>query len=225
MRKIILAALAFAIVIAVPIVMRTTLNKTNQRLAELQRICDDLREQLQARDQTLAELQSQFTLRGTNPATHVVTPTGTTAAPVTEADLQRRMAEVTALQAKASELVQALVAMREAPEAVEIPEQLDRARVSLEVYDKHLQEARQKAAKFATQARDLLLSLNIPRDIAHMEPGKALASVDLQPYWPYFEAKQEMESENIIVERLKMRMLQEKVEAEVLEAQKKASGK
>ena len=225
MRKTILVALAFAIVIAVPIVMRTTLNTTNQRLAELQRTCDDLREQLQARDQTLAELQSHFTLRGTNPATQGVTPTGTTVAPVTEADLQRRMAEVTALQAKASELVQALVAMREAPEAVEIPEQLDRARVSLEVYDKHLQEARQKATTIATQTKDLLLSLNIPRDIAHMEPGKALASVDLQPYWPYFEAKQEMESQNLLVERLKMRMLQEKVEAEVLEAQKKAAGK
>ena len=225
MRKTILVALAFAVLIAIPVVMRVTLNKTNQRLAELQRTCDDLREQLQARDQTLAELQSQFTLRGTNLATQTFTPSGTAAVPVTEADLQRRMAEVTALQAKASELVQALMAMREAPEAAEIPEQLDRARVSLDVYDKHLQEARQKAKTLATQTKDLLLSLNIPRDIAHMEPGKALASVDLQPYWPYFEAKQEMESQNLLVERLRIRMLQEKVEAEVLEAQKKAAGK
>ena len=53
----------------------------------------------------------------------------------------------------------------------------------------------------------------------------ALASVDLQPYWTYFEAKQELESQNLVVERLRLRLLQERVEADVLEAQKKAAAK
>jgi hypothetical protein len=205
--------------------MRMALNRTNHRLAELQRTCDELGDQLQARDLTIAELQSQFTSRGTNPGMPLVAPTGTAAVAVTEAELQRRMAEVSALQARAAEMVAALAAMREAPEATEIPEHADRARVSVQVYEKHLEEARAKATTLATQTKDLLVSLNVPRDIAHMDAAKALASVDLQPYWPYFEARREVEAQNDIVERIRIRMLQETIEAEILEAQRKAISK
>ena len=225
MRKLVLIALAFAAVIAVPVVMRMTLNGTNQRLAELQKTCDELREQLLARDQTISELQAQFGSRG--PVAGVISnsSTGTPPLAVSEADLHRRMAEVTALQAKASELVAALAAMREAPEAAEIPEHVDRALISVDVYKKHLDEARAKAAAVATQAKDLLVSLNVPREAAHMDADKALALVDLQPYWAYFEARRELEAQNIMVERLRIRMLQETIEAEILEAQKKAASK
>jgi hypothetical protein len=193
--------------------------RTNLRISELEQTCEDLRSQLEAREQMIADLRGERPvadpgIRGTNTATSVA---------ATQAELQRRMAEVAALQSNAAALVQALVATREAPEAAEIPEHLERARVSMQVYEKHLQEAREKASALAAQTKNLLITLNIPREVAAGDPNKALSSVELQPYWPYFEAKRELEAQNIMLERLKMRMLQETVEAEILEAQKKAA--
>jgi hypothetical protein len=163
---------------AVGFVVRHASGKTDHRLVELQRRCDELREQLQARDQTIAELQTQFASARVVP-TLSSTATGEISPSVTEADLQRRMAEVTALQAKAAELIQAMKPTREA----DMPEQAERARVYVQVYEKHLQQAQQKASEMASRSKELLISMNIPRDIASMDAGKGLAAVDLQAYW------------------------------------------
>jgi len=218
MNKVLYILIAGAVIFA-GILASNTWKRTNLRVNQLERVCEDLRSQLEARDQTIADLRGDRPVADPGPrATN-----GGTSVAATQAELERRLAEVKVLQSNAAALVQALAATREAPEAPEIPEHLERARVSIQVYEKHLQDAREKASALAAQTKNLLITLNIPREVAATEPNKALSSVELQTYWPYFEAKRELEAQNMLVERLKIRMLQETIEAEILEAQKKAA--
>jgi hypothetical protein len=54
-----------------------------------------------------------------------------------------------------------------------------------------------------------------------MDASKALDTASLKPYWPFFEAKQERDRLQFFMERLRMRLVQEQIDA-ALQAQKAA---
>ena len=220
--KNVLIAIFCLTAIVVALVLNGSLSTARQRIAELERTCEDLRGELAQRGQATGVEPARSSVSQTNGAA-LSAQTVAARAVAREVELERRLAEVAELRSNATELVQALVAMREAPEAPHIPEHVERAQISLAVFEKHLEEARQAAAKANDRAKDLLLSLNIPPDVASTNPDRALASVELRHFWPYFEARKELETQNNLVERLKVRMLQERVEAEILQAQQKAA--
>lgn len=183
-----------------------------------------LHKNIEARENTIAELEARIThLEARAPKQFDVNSDPSTASRVqVEAEIQQRLAEAARLQSNATQLVGALAAAREAPEAPEVPEHLEqRTQASIQILEKHLKQADEKAATLAAQTKELLIQLNIPDDIASLEPRKGLASPSLQQYWPYFEAKKEAEMQQMIVDRLKMRTLQEQIDAEISEAQRK----
>ena len=70
----------------------------------------------------------------------------------------------------------------------------------------HLQVAKQKAAQ-------LLTTLSVPDEISRMEANKALDTAGLRAYWPFFEAKRERDVLQTLEDRLRMRLIQEQVDA------------
>jgi hypothetical protein len=191
--------------------------KGKARLAESERESAGLRQELEARDSTIAEMQTTIENLQSRAPKQL-----TTSRAQVEAEVQQRLAEAARLQSNAAQLVGALTAAREAPEAPETPEYLEkRTQASIEILGKHVKHAEEKATALNARMKELLTQLNIPEEIASLEPRKGLASASLQQYWPYFEAKKEAEMHQMIVDRLKMRTLQENIEAEILEAQRK----
>ena len=75
------------------------------------------------------------------------------------------------------------------------------------------QEGKQHLQAIKQKATELLTSLNVPDDISRMDANKALDTPDLRPYWPFFEAKREREILQTLEDRLRMRLIQEQVDA------------
>ena len=64
-------------------------------------------------------------------------------------------------------------------------------------------------------AAELLLSLNISPEVSTMDVAKALDTASLRAYWPYFEARRERDSLQYFIERLRGRLLQERVDSRI----------
>lgn len=194
--------------------------KGKPRLVDVEQNSANLLQELQARDNTIAELQA--TIHALEARAPNERESQSASRTQVEAEIQHRLAEAARLQSNATQLIGALAAAREAPEAAEVPEHLEqRTQASIQILEKHLKQAQEQASALDTRIKELSIQLNIPEEIASLEPRKGLASVSLQQYWPYFEAKKEAEMQQMIVDRLKMRTLQEQIDAEISEAQRK----
>ena len=190
---------------------------------EVAKLVEILQGQIESRDNTIAELQARVESAEAGAPQQLnlsQSPTGSRAQ--VETEIQQRLAEAARLQSNATQLVGALAAAREAPEAPQTPENVEqRNQASIQILQKHLKQAQEKATALDSRTKELSLQLNIPEEIASLEPRKGLASASLQQYWPYFEAKKEAEMQQMIVDRLKMRTIQEQIDAEISEAQRK----
>ena len=73
----------------------------------------------------------------------------------------------------------------------------------------------EKLGAIRTRASDLLISLDIPEEIANKSQSEAMASVSLRKFWPYYEARREAETQQRITETIHLRLLQEKVDFQI----------
>jgi chromosome segregation ATPase len=188
---------------------------TKAALAATQHQYEDLRSQLEARDQTIIELRSSIERlqHSTVSAPPTELATRANSATSTENDLARRLAELTVLQSNTLALVERLMAraadLQSAPES---PRQSEAAVTALELsvaeYQQKLEETKQRAA-------ELVVTLNIPAEVSTMDASKALDIANLKPYWPFFEAKRERDSMQLLTERLRMRLAQEQLDARI----------
>ena len=194
---------------------------TGAALIQLQRQCEELRQQLEARDRTLAELRS--ILERSQPSSFPTSPaeTGRRSIPASngEAELARRLVELTVLQSNTLALVERLMERLANAQPVESPRQKQAGVAALEV---SVTEFQQKVDAARQRAADLLVALNIPPEISTMDPTKALATANLKPYWPFFEAQREREHMMFLMENLQVRLLQEQIDARTAAEKAKA---
>ena len=190
-------------------------------LATLQRQTEELRSQLEARDQTIAELGSSIErLQSTHfvaPSTERSRQPGPTVN--SEVELARRLVELTVVQSNTLALVERLMERVTNPQPVESPQQKQAGLAALEL---SVKEHQQKLDAAKQRAEELLLSLGIPADISTMDGTKALATASLKPYWPFFEALRERDHMMFLMEKLQARLLQEQLDARAAAEKSKA---
>ena len=145
-----------------------------------------LRAQLEERDRTITELKGKLrqlrSLPGISSAAgddeRLSGPMGV------ELELSRRLAALTVLQSNLLALVERVTARVTAMDSAEAIPKGGQAVVGvleyyLAQYQQQAEEARQKAAS-------LLMTLNVPAEIAATEVKTALDTASFSLYWPYF---------------------------------------
>jgi hypothetical protein len=136
-----------------------------------------------------------------------------------ETELARRLVELTVLQSNTLALVERLMARADSQPPPESPRQREAGLAALE---QSVGEFQQKLDAAKQRAEELLVSLSIPAEISTMDGTKALDTVSLKPYWPFFWAKRERENLAYLMEKLQARMMQEQVEARAAAEKAKA---
>lgn len=64
--------------------------------------------------------------------------------------------------------------------------------------------------------KEVLVSLNVPDDVAILNPQAALSSLKNQAYWPYFETRKELDAQQLLVDKLQMQFIAQQIEAKIL---------
>ena len=194
---------------------------TTAALTAVQHQCEELRSQLEARDQTITDLRSSIErLQHSGP---VALRTERTADPnraiSVETEFTRRLAELTVVQSNTLALVEKLMERATNLQPPESPQQRQAGLAALEL---SVGEFQQKVEAAKQRAADLLVTLNIPVEVSTMDPSKALATASLKSYWPFFEAQREREHMMFLMEKLQERLLQEQLDARTAAEKAKA---
>ncbi|PYI80168.1 MAG: hypothetical protein DME26_22100 [Verrucomicrobia bacterium] len=213
-------AMALVAVGCVAAVILIGQSKSTLALDELRRDSAELRAQLQMRDRAMATLQADIRrvqaaaldLQRRSGAPPANIPAGM------ESELIRQITELATLQSNTLALVEKLLVRAEPPEQL-TAQQRQAALITLEVTT---QEAEQKLEAAKRSAAELLISLNVPADISTLDVSTALDTVGLRAYWPYFEAKRERDTLQITANRVRLRLVQEQIDAGIEAAKSQA---
>jgi hypothetical protein len=181
-------------------------------LRRVQRECEVLRRELTERDRVVADLRvsierlEQAALASRSTETN--RPPEPTAA---EAEVARRVADLATVNSNTVALVAKLVRRNaEADRRSETPQQ----RASgIKALESALAEQRKKVDALKQKTAELLVDLKVPEEISTMDSSKALDTARLKAYWPFFEAKRERDSMQLILDQLRMRLAQEQIDA------------
>jgi hypothetical protein len=130
-----------------------------------------------------------------------------------EVELSHRLADLTVLQSNMLALVERLTARVSAMDSTDALPKGGQAVVGvlenyLAQYQQQAEEAKQKAASF-------LLTLNVPAEIAGMEAKSALENANLKVYWPYFEARTDRENAEVRIDRLRRQVERARINASI----------
>jgi hypothetical protein len=179
--------------------------KQSERIVELDRRCAELHASLQARDTFIEGLRAD--------------PSGQRLAGVSSgssmhAGLSQQIAELLGMQSNMLAVLQTISERLPDGEVQGVtrssPEQAQRVIAALrnnrDEEAVKLQECRNRVVEFMS-------SLNIPDGIALMDPHEALSTPSLQAYWPYFQAKGELDRHDKAVKVLELKLLQETMDA------------
>jgi cell division protein FtsL len=178
-------------------------------LDELRRDAADLRTQLEARDSTISTLQANIEQMGSS-AFVFGRPKASSGLP-TELELARQMAELTRQQSNTALVIERLLARTtDAPAPVVSARQSSAMTATLEA---SLQEEQQRLEAAKQRAAELLVSLNIPAEVSTMGGAQALDTASLRAYWPYFEAKRERDLLQSMVERIRVALFSQRIDA------------
>lgn len=188
---------------------------TKAALTNLQHQSEELRSQLETCDQTIIELRSSIERLQRSAVSSPPTEPTTRANPATssENDLARRLVELTLLQSNTLALVEKL--MTRAAELQSPPESPKQSEAAITALELSLADYQQKLVETKQRAAELVVTMNIPAEVSTMEASKALDIASLKPYWPFFEAKRERDSMQLLMERLRMRLAQEQLDAAI----------
>ena len=207
---------AVAVLVALGSVTVLVLNRqaaTSLAVTELRNQCEELRSQIEGRDQTITELRTSVERSQQSPLGAPTADRGSFPPPGSgaEVELARRIADLTVLQSNTLALVERLTAR--AADADSPAEKAQRRQAGVAYLEKYLAEHQNKLEASKRRAAELLFGMSIPADISALEPSKALETAALKDYWPYFEARRERDSLQFIMERLQIRLVQEQVDA------------
>lgn len=205
--------LAFCAVASLAAVVRYERSQHRAAMERLSRERSELHTRLEARELDISRLKSEIrNLRSLvaspeRPRTISRNP----AAPQAEAELRRQLAELEASHSNTLALAGSLLAEKSNAEA------LEESRKASESILAELESATNEAAQNAVTAREkadeLLTRLNVPADVDALDAEAALASPNLRAFWPYFEARKERDTLERVAEALRLRLLQETVDA------------
>jgi hypothetical protein len=176
---------------------RHALDATRQELAAL-------RAELERRDRALHPARAAV-----DAAVMYSTPTRDVSAPSDlQIDLFQQLTELRAQQSNTAALIGQLVA-----KTLGSPEQVKRGtQAAIQTLQASAQKNQQQLETARQRAAALVADLNIPLEIATMDPTEALDKVSLREYWPFFEAKREGDIFQELAERLRRRIIQERVD-------------
>ena len=186
--------------------------RNRHALDEARRESAALRTELEARDRAMAgsrlDLQPARVVDAASDQSKV--SRDISASSNLQIDLFQRIAELTAQQSNTAAMVQRLLARTWGDPS---PEQAKRGtQAAIQVLQASMQNNQQQLETARQKAAALLVDLNIPVEIASMEASEALDQASLREYWPFFEAKREGDTLRELAERLRRRMIQERVD-------------
>lgn len=122
--------------------------------------------------------------------------------------LVRAIAELSLSQSNTAIVIERLL---RATAGIQATESIEQAQKRLQALEASAVEEQQRCDAMKQKVNALLLSLKVPDDVASIPAAKALESPSLQAYWPYFEAKKELEPMQRILESLKIRLVQDRI--------------
>jgi len=188
----------------------------------------------EAADKQIADLKAQLAELNEPPAILPGKPTETAlpkeglrsrrppASAEAATNLLHRFDELAALQVKTLALVQTLA--DKMGEAGSPAQKLKQREASLAALEAALKDQQQRAATAKRTMEELRVSLEVPADVVTLEPATGLAVESLRQYWPYLEAKKDLQAAEQVVESLERRLRQEKAGA-VVDAYQSAPAK
>ena len=174
------------------------------------RECAELKVQIEARDQTISDVQAKLTNQSQlEPHPRSVSPA---ASPEALWQLTRRLEQLAVQQTNILALVQKLSSKQEGLDSGQGSLQgQERVVASLDAQvaaqEQKLEAAKQKVEQF-------VLSLQVPDEVALMDAAAGLDVPGLKKYWPYFEAKRQRDEIQRFITIAKMKAVSEKLDLE-----------
>jgi hypothetical protein len=192
-------------------VMLTNREKVDPGLDELRNECIALRTQIDTCATTMAELQASVQqLRNARRDLPAGRPASGSNTVSSDLAWVRALSELSLAQSNTALVVERLLKSTSDVKTPETPEQAMKRRHALEA---SATEEQQRCDDMKQKVTELLFSLKVPDEVATTPTSKALEMPSLQAYWPYFEAKRELEPMQRILESLKARLAQERIHA------------
>lgn len=198
---------AFVVLTAALIAMKI---QSDTALSALQRQCTELRAQMAARDRSISELKANLSLlRGTAASASNSGKSTTQVIPVTDTegwdgDLTKKLIELDHRQSNTTFMVERLI--QQLPNLDTLQELSQTLESVLNQEEVLAQENAQDIEEARRRTQDLASRLNVPEDVANLDPQKGLENASLQTYWPYFQSKLERDSLEQIALRLRARL-------------------
>jgi hypothetical protein len=172
-----------------------------------------LRSQIEDRDRTISdlkssvqELQAALQRRAESKPRPILS---------SDPELARRLIELISTQTQTLALVEKVAAKTGASDS---PERTGRNRqAGITVLEESQAEQEQKVLVAKKKTAELLETLKIPDDVFALQPERVLGMPSLRTYWPFFEARGDQEMQQMILDRIRLRLFQEKLDARVHE--------
>jgi len=179
-------------------------SKAESNLQDLKAMNRELREKAELKDQTISNLQvSVQRLEATT-----AEPQGPSPAAL-NAEFRGRMDKLSSIQTQTLAVIKAVAAKVGAAESPERQFKLQQAGVAMLEEQKARQD--KNVAEQKNKVTELVSTLQIPDEAVGLSSEKALNNPGLRRYWPYFQAKRDLENVQYINEKLTMRLMQERV--------------
>lgn len=134
-----------------------------------------------------------------------------------ESDLRRQISALQASHSNAVAVAQNLAA--EALRSASDVQSRSEAAAALAELESSASDALEQAEGARQRVEDLIVTLNVPGDVAAMDPDAGLQSSNLRAYWPYFEAKRDRDNLQRTAEALRLRLVQETADSDANAAQ------
>ena len=158
-------------------------------------------------ERTVAELNETLRQRSALSLSQPTTPREVrTSADPSQIELAARLAHLAIIQSNTLFAVNQLIARSTSntPDPVS-PE-------TITVLDRKFTEQKQRVDDLTEALGNLVVNLNLPPEVAVMNPDEVYANAALRAYWPFFRAKKELDTEEFVLERLRVRLLQTQVD-------------
>ena len=205
-------AIGLAVLGGFVVVLLNVREKDQAGLEQLRGTVRELRAQLEDRERSIVDLKTsvdhlQSKITATPPVRHESKSDNSSTA---LSDLARRVADVGSTQAQILGLLQKVAAKTS---GTEVPWTPAERQAALAVLEEAQKEHELKVTAGKKRVEDLRIAHGVPNEVAALPTERALSAPSA--FWPYFEARRELEGLQLIVERLKLRLVQEQLDSKI----------
>ncbi len=180
-----------AVAASLALILGVTFFKSQSALERLRQECAQLQQAGMERDARIAELQTRIENQQRTVAT--LAQSATPLAPEPQSTPGKQSSQESP-----------------PPESAELKRQ--RAAAALDALKAACLEQSNRLAAARSAFYSLATRMSVPADIAGMSPAKGLEAPSLRPYWPFFEARKELDFQQTMADRLRLRTLSEELE-------------